>query len=135
MSQENVEVLLEAMDAAERRDPDAFTALLSPHVEWEENPEITGLQAIYRGRAEARRWFEEALLEVWDSFHVNVKEIIEASDDRILVGVIVTARGGASGVETELHAWQVFRFAGAKIARRQLFGTRDEALEAAGLRE
>jgi hypothetical protein len=56
-------------------------------------------------------------------------------DDRVLLETLSTARGGASGAETELRAWNVFWFADGKIARRQgPFGTRDEALEAAGIR-
>jgi ketosteroid isomerase-like protein len=135
MSQENVEVVREAADAANRRDPDAFVALLSPDVEWEENPVMPGLREIYRGRAEVRRWFEEAILELWTSVHIAVEEITELSDERLFVGGVLTARGKGSGVPAELRVWSVFWFANAKITRRQVFWTRDEALEAAGLRE
>ena len=70
-----------------------------------------------------------------ESIHVEVEEITEASDDRVLAGVHVKARGRGSGVPTELSLWQVFRFADGLITRRQAFWTRQEALDAAGLRE
>jgi hypothetical protein len=38
-------------------------------------------------------------------------------------------------VETELRAWQVFTFVDGKVASREIFLNRDEALEAAGLSE
>jgi ketosteroid isomerase-like protein len=133
MSQENVEVVREGAEAMNRRDPDGFLACLHPEVAWEESGDVLpGLRGIYRGRAEVREWFEEAFLELWESFHIEVEEIAEASDGRVFLGTLLTARGGGSGVETDLRAWQVFWFADGKIARRQIFWTRDEALEAAG---
>ena len=79
MSQENVEVIREAVDALNRGDPDAFTALLRPDVEWKEPTDpFPGLRGVYRGRAEVREWFEEAFLELWESFHVEIEEITES---------------------------------------------------------
>jgi hypothetical protein len=74
-------------------------------------------------------------LETWESIHVEVEEITEASDDRVLVGLLAKARGKGSGVPTELRLWQVFWFAEGLITRRQSFWTRQEALEPAGLGE
>ena len=82
-----------------------------------------------------RKWFEEAILEPWESFHFEIEEITEASDDRVFAQAFATARGRASGVETELRLWQVFWVADGKVERRQVFWTREEALEAAGLRD
>jgi ketosteroid isomerase-like protein len=136
MSRENVDVTREVVDAMNRRDTGAFIGLLRPDVEWEENSDLLpGLRQIYRGRAEVRGWFEEAFLEIWESFHVEIKEITEASNALLLVETFVTARGGASGAETELHTWNLVWFADGKVARRQVFRTRDEALEAAGVQE
>jgi ketosteroid isomerase-like protein len=133
MSDENVEVVRKGLDAYNRRDADAFVALCSPDVEYE-----THLGEIYRGRGEVRRhfeYFEQTALETWESFHVEVEEITEASDDRIVVGTLVTARGKASGVPVELRTWAVVWFADGKVTRRRPFRHRADALEAAGLRE
>ena len=136
MSEENIDTILKAVEALNRRDADAFVAGASPDVAWETNPEMVGLGGIYHGRAGVREFFEQLFgLETWESIHVEVEEITEASDDRVLVGVHVKARGRGSGVPTELSLWQVFRFADGLITRRQAFWTRQEALEAAGLRE
>jgi ketosteroid isomerase-like protein len=93
MSQENVEIVRELVDAVNRRDLDAFVACLRPDVEWEENPDIPRLRGVYRGRAEVREWVEEAFLEVWESFHIEGEEITEASGGRLLLGLLLTARG------------------------------------------
>ena len=135
MSEENVEVVLEGVDAVNRRDPDAFIACVHPDVVWEVSEASPFLQGIYRGRGEVREWFEKSWLEVWESVHVEVEEITEASDGRVFLGALVTARGRGSGLETEVRGWQVCWFADGQIARRQIFSTREEALEAAGLRE
>ena len=119
-----------------RRDPDAFLACLHPDVAWEESGDVfPGLRGTYHGHAEARRWFEEALVEVWDSFHLKTEAITDAGDDRVLLEALFTARGTTSGVETELRFWTVLWFADGKIARRQIFWTGDEALEATGVQE
>jgi ketosteroid isomerase-like protein len=136
MSEESVQVILEGVDAINRRDPDAFIACLHPDVVWEESGDVLpGLRGIYRGHSEARDWVAAAFLEVWENFHVGVKEITEASDGRVFLGTLLTARGAGSGVETELRAWSVFWVANGKVTRRQVFFDRAEATEAAGLEE
>ncbi len=136
MSLENVEVARKAVDAANARDPDALIACLHPDVEWEESGDVLpGLRGLYRGRAEARRWFEEAFGDAWESVDNEVAEIIEAGEGAIVVELVGTSRGRASGAETELRSWQLLRFADGKIARRQVYWTRDEAFDAAGLVE
>src|SRR5215212_8416585 len=94
MSQENVEVVLEGVDALNRRDPDAFIGCVHPDVVWEVSGEVSPyLQGIYRGRAEVRGWFEKSVLEIWQSFHAEVEEITETNDGQVFLGVLVTARG------------------------------------------
>jgi ketosteroid isomerase-like protein len=136
MSQQNIDAILGAVEAVNRRDADAFAAVVSPEVEWETNPEMVGLGGIYRGRAGVREWIEQLIgLETWESVQVEVGEITEASDDRVVVEMLAKARGRGSGALTELRLWQVFWFADGLIRRRQAFWTREEAVEAAGLSE
>jgi ketosteroid isomerase-like protein len=132
MSQENVEVVREANDAFGRQDPDAFIACLHHDVEWEALSGIAGIRGVYRGWAEAREWFEDAA-KFWESIHAEATEITELGDGRVLVEWLTTARGGGSGAETQFRAWTIFSFAGGKIAKRQAFRDRADALEAAGL--
>jgi ketosteroid isomerase-like protein len=135
MSEENVEVLRKLTDAANRGDADAFVGLLDPDVVWEENRELPGLREVYRGRAEVRDWFDQVVIEPWETLHAENGEITELSDDRVFAETVLTVRGKGSGVPVGLEFWSLVSFADGKIARRQVFWTRDEALEAAGLRE
>jgi ketosteroid isomerase-like protein len=134
MSQENVEIVRQVVDAANRRDADAFVATLSPDVEWEDNLFWTEGPRTYRGRAGVREWLNQ-VLEPWESLHMEAEEITDTSDGRILVGFGLTARGKESGAETQLRFWTVSWIADGKITRRQQFQGRAEALEAAGLSE
>lgn len=134
---ENVRVTRRVVDAANRRDTEGFIACLSPDVDWQENSDLLGgvLRGLYRGPTEVREWFDEAFLDLWERFHIEAGEITELSFDRVLLETLLTARGPASGVETRLHVWNIFWFADGKVAKRQVFRTRDEALAAAGLSE
>ena len=136
MSRENVELVLAATDAVNRADVDAFAECFHPNVEWEMIGErFPGFEETYRGHEGVRRWLEQ-VLEVWESFHLDVEEISEPSDDRVVVGTLMTGRGGGSGVQTQLRVWQVFDVAdGQCIKRTGPYWTRDAAFEAVGLRE
>ena len=133
MSQENVEIIAQQVDAANRQDAEAFVATVSPDVEWEDSVFFSEPLRIYRGRQEVHDWFVRAIVEPWESIHGEVEEIIDAGEDRLLVGGFLTARGRGSGVETRIDGWFVFWFESGLMTRRRVFRDRAEALEAAGL--
>jgi len=136
MSEENLQVVRAAIDAVNKGDPDAFLACLDPEVVWDDTEGWAGLRGVYRGPAEVRDWFQAALVDPWDSLHIAAEEITEASDgQRVSVAGSVRARGRTSGAEADIRVWQVLWMRGGKITRRQLYWTRDEAAEAAGLGE
>jgi ketosteroid isomerase-like protein len=93
-----------------------------------------GFETSTAGGAEAREWIEQ-LLEVFEEVHLEIDEITALSDDRVLTVASVTGRGRGSGIPVERPSWEVVWLADGLITRRQVFWTRDEALEAAGLRE
>jgi ketosteroid isomerase-like protein len=136
MSEENVETVLQLIDAANRRDVDSLVALASPDVEWHDTGFWSEPAQVYRGRAELREWFNRVAIEPWESLHLEADEITEAADGRVFGGVVLTARGKASGVEAPaIRFWFVVWITNGKITRRLTFLDRAEALEAAGLRE
>jgi ketosteroid isomerase-like protein len=135
MSQENVEVILQEVEAITRQDAEAFVATVSPDVEWEDAMFWSEPRRIYRGRQELQEWFVRAIVEPWESIHVEVDEIIDAAEGRVIAGGLLTARGRGSGVETQVHGWSVFWFESGLVSRRRVFLERAEALEAAELSE
>jgi ketosteroid isomerase-like protein len=135
MSEENVELAREAIDALNRGDLDAWLAFLSPDVVWEALPGVPGIGELYRGRAEVRGWIEE-LWEVAEGVvHTEIEQITDLGEDRVFLALVLTARGRGSGVPFEMPTWSVIRYREGLVTRRQVFWTRDDALEAAGLSE
>jgi ketosteroid isomerase-like protein len=134
MSQENVELLSEMVDAFNRRDLDGYLARISPDVEWDVSEGFLGVQDVYRGRAGVRKWWND-FLEAWESFNGEIDEMAEGKGGAVFVGLNGKGRGAASGVETELHFLFVFWVADHKVARVRMFQSRDQAVEAAGLSE
>jgi ketosteroid isomerase-like protein len=135
MSQENVEIVSKAAEAVNRRDSDAFIACLHPDVVWDDSAGFPGVRGIHRGRAEAQEWFQDVILEPWESLRLKVEDVTELSDGRVFAVALMTARGRSSGADAELRFWSVYWLADGKITRRELFWDRKKALAAAGLSE
>ena len=132
MSTQNVDTGRALVEAVNRRDLEAFLSLVRPDVEWDDSEGWPGIRGVYRGHDGVRDWWER-FLEVWESVEVVVEEASEGPDNRVLLQVSGAFRGGASGVQTEVRAWELLWVADGQVARRQLSWTREEALAAAGL--
>ena len=135
MSQENVEIVQRLMEAVNRADADAFVALASPDVEWQDATFFTDVSRSYRGREELREWFTEIVVTPWEHFRGEALETLAAPDNRVYSDAMLTARGRGSGIDTRQRAFQVFWMANGEITKREVFRYRSEALEAAGLSE
>ena len=133
MSQEKVELVRLAVDATNRRDLATLDAI------WSEQGEFHSTFAasegrVFRGRQGIRDYFA-TLGEVFDDMHVEIEEISEAGEDRLVVVSRVTGRGKGSGLKVEQRNGQVWTFVDGEIARIDSYMSRAEALEAAGLSE
>jgi hypothetical protein len=82
MSQEIMEAVLQGIEAFNRRDVDAFVASVSPDVEWEDAVYWSGACPDLQGEAELREWFDQVVVEPWESLHFEVEEITEVFLDR-----------------------------------------------------
>ena len=132
MSQENVETLNRAYDALRRRNKEAFVREIHPEVE----SVVYIMQAegrVYRGHAGVRRFFDD-LFSVFPDFRA---EVAHATDygDIVLAEIRMAGRGAGSGLPIEQTAWQVVGFRDAEVISFHGYRSREEALEAVGLRE
>ncbi|HEY2180399.1 MAG TPA: nuclear transport factor 2 family protein [Solirubrobacteraceae bacterium] len=73
-------------------------------------------------------------LEALEDFRLIVDEIF-AHGDQVITDHWTVARGGSSGATLEQRGAAVWTLRNGLIVRVQWFGTRREALEAAGLEE
>ena len=133
MSRSNVELVRLGVDAVNHRDLATLDAM------WSEEGEFHSTFAasegrVFRGRQRFRDYFD-TLDEVFDDMRIEVEEVTEAGDDRLVVVLRVSGRGKGSGVNVEQHNGQVWTFVDGKVARIDSYMNRAEALEAAGLSE
>ena len=130
MSVGNIELVRLAVEAANHRDVATLDAI------WSEQAEFHSTFAasegrVFRGRQGIRDYFA-TLGEVFDDMHVDIEEITEAGEDRLIVVVRVTGRGTGSGANVEQRNGQVWAFVDGKVARVDSYMSRAEAFEAAG---
>ncbi len=137
MSEENVEIVRRVYDAGARGDTEAVLSAHDPELEWDISHAparnlIAGSHHYY-GHDGLRAFFRE-WYEAWENAEADYEEMIDAGDKVISVET-TRARGKRSGAEVELKHAAVWTIREGKVLRVVWFGTRAEALEAAGLSE
>ena len=132
MSQENVERMRGAMEAFNRRDGAAFDGFLA------HDAEIVPVRAALEGTTyrgpDAGTQYCTAVIQSWNELRWDVEEIRDGGEWTLALGHI-RGEGHDSGVAIDATAGWLADFSDGLIIRFQTFANRDEALEAAGLRE
>jgi ketosteroid isomerase-like protein len=134
MSLENVKLVRTTFDETLRRgDRTPRAEYFDPGVEYHEDPRLPEA-GVYRGVEELFGYWEQ-FIENFDEFVIEPEDFVDIGGDRVLVPLIITTRGrGSSAAVTARNAW-IFTVRDALITRIEAFADREEALEAAGLRE
>ena len=138
MSEENVEIvrrLFEIFQGGVKRGDfvAGFDAeLVSEDLEWIAVPGV-GL-GTYRGR-EGFIEFMRVWTDNFEDWWIEMDELIDASDDRVVAIYRQTAIGKASRVPVEFHQGSIHELQDGRVVRVRHFPTPAEALEAAGLSE
>jgi ketosteroid isomerase-like protein len=133
MSEENVEIVREAMDAFNRRDRAAFLAFCDPDYEnvpprdWPESAPTRGREAVWDFFVQAQ--------EPWGERTFELGEVIDAASDKLVAHQRSRMRGTASGADVVFSYWHVISIRDGKVVRSEWFTDRAEALEAAGMPE
>ena len=128
MSQENVEIVREALDAYSRGDYDRVGGFHDPHIVviTLEDGVVYGNDAVL---ANYKRWNE-----AWEGAESTLLEVI-GQGDRVFLTARFHARGRASGIEIDTRLYEVYTLRDGKVLRIDEYEHRAEALEAAGLAE
>jgi len=132
MSQEWVDLVRLGFEAIERGDMAVFDGMTTEDLVLVQPPEVPDTKT-YEGRTAIVDAMEDWPKQ-WDDFRMDLIEIIDAGDE---VAVSVTrhrGRGHGSGIEMDFEVFYVQRGRDGKLARMEMFFSREQALEAAGLR-
>ena len=126
-----MEIVRRSYDAYGRGDLEAALVDLDPEIEIydhdiPESSEYRGLEGLFRWQAD---WESS-----WESWRWEPEEFIEAGE-RVVAVLRVHAKGRQSGADVERVDGAVWTLREGKCVRLDYFGSRDQALEAAGLSE
>jgi ketosteroid isomerase-like protein len=133
MSQENVKIVRRCYEFWADRDFSLIPELATPDVVLDLSRNVFN-PAIYHGHAGFLRFLEQ-VDEMWEDFHIEAEELVDAGD-QVFAAARIAGKGRGSGVETEMRVFAVWGLRDGKV-QSVTGGYRDraEALEAAGLSE
>jgi hypothetical protein len=129
MVSENLDLARLMCEAFNRRDLDAFLALMDDGVEI--GPRLAAMEGDYKGHEGVRRWWSD-LLDVLPDYAVEFEELHNLGD--LTLGQIRgTALGAASSAPVAERWWQLVRWSDGRCIWWRNFATEAEALSAVRL--
>jgi ketosteroid isomerase-like protein len=134
MSQENVELVRRYYEAFGQGGLDRLQEFWADDLD--HRPDTDGIDDTgpIRGKKAMRRHIQD-WIDTFDEFSWEALELIDAGDDRVVVVERFAGRAKLSGVQTDQTSGVMLTLRDGKIARCREYGTRAEALEAAGVQE
>ena len=136
MSQENVEIVRGIYDAVTRRDDVTPYEVYAEDIVWDLSNTQRALlftKPVYHGHEGVRQFWREGL-SGFGEIDLELEGLIDAGD-QVLAVIREREVGRASGVPVEATHLAVWTLTDGKVTRMQVFDDRQQALEAAGLRE
>jgi ketosteroid isomerase-like protein len=128
-----VQLVTQLWDAFERGDIEWILQRCTPDIVIAQPPE-TPDATVYEGRT-AMIEAVEGFPRDWEDFRLDLRELLDVSDDMVLSVCRNRGRGRISGLEMDTDMFYVHRIHAGKMDRMQIFLSREQALDAAGLKE
>jgi len=132
VSQENVEIVRQSLDAFSQRDIDTLRALNDPDMVLDWSASVGWLAGVYRGFDEALRFYE-GYFEAFEKVVIEVDRFIDVGE--LVVVPNVSHQRGRDGIEVSARGTFVFTIRNRKIARICLYQETEQALKAVGLED
>jgi ketosteroid isomerase-like protein len=133
MSEENVEIVRRIYDQIPGS-PEPVRRFFGPDYEMD----LTDFQVADIGVVRAFDAVDRAVrpcYETFESFHIEIEELIHADEEHVVASVHDGGRLRGSDSEVQTHRFHVWTFRDGRIVRFSSHFDRNRALEAAGLRE
>jgi ketosteroid isomerase-like protein len=129
MSQENVEIVRAGFELLKLGELHVFEAWTTPDLVIVQPPEVPDAKT-YEGRdALAAAWRDWP--DQWEDFQLDLVELIDAGDDVVIGETRHRGRGRESGIEMDFRVFYVYWLRDGKLARMEMFFSREQALDAA----
>src|SRR5215203_2059225 len=134
MSQENVEVVRQMLQAFADGGLDAMAEFWDPDINWRAAEGAVDDVGEMHGPVAVRRYIQD-WIDTFDDFSVVAEELRDVADDRVLAIQRLNGRAKLSGTETDLRYAVVNTVRDGKVVRGREYLSLDQALEAVGLAE
>ena len=134
MSQDKMEVVRRNVEAYNRRDLDVILENWTPDavLDWSNS---RGVEAgVYRGRGEIRAFWQR-FLATWDEVRIEIVDGPVEVEDGVVVVENVTYLRGRDGIEVQARSAWLTTIRDGETTSLTMYQTKQEALEAAGLRK
>jgi ketosteroid isomerase-like protein len=132
MSGENVDVVLRWIEAFNRRDSITASALWRSDAVADWSRARGPFKGVYRGGRE-RVAFQEEFWSTFQYVHIETYDVAETGSE-VVVGNTAHMRG-RDDAEVNMRVASIYEIRDGFVATVRDYGSRDKALEAAGLRE
>jgi ketosteroid isomerase-like protein len=134
MSQDNLATLRDQIDALVQGDLERWLQGFDPDVEFRMPPEWPD-ESMGKG-PDAALASMRGTLELAEGLEIDLREVTELDDpDRLLIYTHIAATAIGSGVPVEFDRYDLLTMRNGKVFRDEIYLTREQALEAAGLSE
>src|SRR5439155_22464602 len=134
MSQENVEIVRDAAAAFNRGDVDTWLEYFADDIDYRAVEGALDDRGPMHGKDAVRAYVQD-WLDMFDDFQVEPMELVDAGEDQVVAVGRISGRAKLSGVETDLTSAALYTIRDGKIARGREYWTKEQGLEAAGLRD
>jgi ketosteroid isomerase-like protein len=134
MSQENVDVVRAQFAALGHGGLEAVTRFWHADIEWRAIVGALDDVGVMRSEDAVRRYYQD-WIDTVDHLRVEVVEVIAEAGEQVVVVVRNSGRGRVSGAPSSGRYYVACIVRDGRIASGREYGTRVQALEAAGLRD
>ena len=134
MSEESVAAVQAALNAFARDGLDGFAEFWTDDIDHRAGEDVLDDCGPIHGKVEMRAYLQD-WFDTFDDFRAEPVKLFDAGEDRVVAVLRIPGRPRLSGVETDLTYAGLYTLRDGKIIRGRECWTRDESLEAAGLRE
>lgn len=125
-------VVRKLFERAAEEDTEGVLELVDPGVVWRGTPGGLDAHRVVRGSGAFLSYMQE-IERAWEQFEVELERVIESEGTGVAF-LRETARG-RDGIDLQNETAMVFKIRDGRITEAQGYLDRDEALEAAGLRQ